>query len=472
MSNFRQSPGPSASLEGATRLQRDLMAFVRSGEIGNQYLGPYKLLFESPDLHPERCEALASSAVLDWFVFDWLDAKGTGVIDRFMSSRPSLTSAYNEILTDWKEMSVASIFEVRGSSDGKTLLTQPNDGNTYRVSLSMEPGGTGLKPGQFLAARILPVDDRYILSVNQVLGLNRDDALDALKLNRTLKSLNTPEGIEKLRAEQRAQFIAFFGEDRPSFLRGDCEREFDRFRQHLAATAAASGDATMKARLFVSELAIALKVPQTSAIGAGSADIQISAICDEFEGIVLLPRYLEFRRIFESENPAQALEGWKDLAWAYIKDPEIPIVAFEEIAERYPDRVEHVIRSLHGNQDFSIDHLYAMLLHYKEPTEGFDDLKDDERLWDLLDHGSTSTTQSPRRESSRPSAPALPGALNPRVPSQPEPGRKQKETSKPVTVKSTPAAPGKVRATDRTAPKTADAIAPARPQPASKSKKD
>jgi hypothetical protein len=58
--------------------------------------------------------------------------------------------------------------------------------------------------------------------------------------------------------------------------------------------------------------------------------------------------------------------------------------------------VEKVLRSAIGDKDFSLEHLYAVLLHYKQPVEGLDDLKDDQQLWDLF-NGNTDTTRPKAR---------------------------------------------------------------------------
>ncbi|MEW6213067.1 MAG: hypothetical protein AB1631_32390, partial [Acidobacteriota bacterium] len=112
---------------------------------------------------------------------------------------------------------------------------------------------------------------------------------------------------------------------------------------------------------------------------------EVTILCDEFDGLVLLPDYQRFKRIFSTDNPDRNVAGWRELLWKYIKDPDIPIVAFERVAEQSPKRMQKVLRALLNDKSFSIDHLYAMLLHYKQPVEGLDTLKDDERLWDIFD---------------------------------------------------------------------------------------
>jgi len=97
-----------------------------------------------------------------------------------------------------------------------------------------------------------------------------------------------------------------------------------------------------------------------------------------------LPDFTRFKRVFESHEPDRQVPEWRDLVWTYIKNPDIPIVAFERVAEQFPLRVEKVLRLLIGDKDFSLEHMYAVLLHYKQPVDGLEDLKDDQHLWDLF----------------------------------------------------------------------------------------
>jgi len=130
---------------------------------------------------------------------------------------------------------------------------------------------------------------------------------------------------------------------------------------------------------------------------------EVSIICDEFDGIVVLPEYERFKHVFESADTERAVKDSLDLLWTYIKEPEIPTVAFERVAERNPAGVERALRVVLGDDSFSIEHLYALLLHYKQPVEGLDDLEDDERLWDLLD--GNGADQAPAPQAAKPARP-------------------------------------------------------------------
>jgi hypothetical protein len=184
---------------------------------------------------------------------------------------------------------------------------------------------------------------------------------------------------------------------------------------------------------------------------AGAGEVTI--LCDDFDGIVLLPDFGRFKRIFESDQPNKQVADWKELVWTYIKNPDIPIVAFERVAEQYPLRVEKVMRSLIRDKQFSLEHLYAVLLHYKQPVDGLEDLKDDQDLWDLFNGnaspskssgakvkspGKTKTAKKPRakaaaRESAKNSAVTRAGAPSSRLKRKP-PGVKRR--SKPAAERS------------------------------------
>src|SRR5205085_9706853 len=77
-------------------------------------------------------------------------------------------------------------------------------------------------------------------------------------------------------------------------------------------------------------------------------------------------------------------------------------------AEQNPRRLETVIRRLTGKRQFSLEHLYALLIHYKEPSEEFDDLEDDKRLWDLFDGNGSKSARKPRASKANGKSPSAP----------------------------------------------------------------
>ncbi|HYV04934.1 MAG TPA: hypothetical protein VFB82_10125, partial [Blastocatellia bacterium] len=177
---------------------------------------------------------------------------------------------------------------------------------------------------------------------------------------------------------------------------GKLSSTLQRFERYLLTERRDPDTGLTPAERYKKELGQELSMPDLPALPAPFASAgEITILCDDFDGIVLLPDYTRFRRVFETEEPDRHVPDWKELVWSYVKDPDIPTVAFERVAEQAPQRVEKVLRSLIGDKDFSIEHLYAVLLHYKQPVDGLEDLKDDQDLWDLFNGNSSPAKAAP-----------------------------------------------------------------------------
>ncbi|HXF40188.1 MAG TPA: hypothetical protein VN687_10795, partial [Blastocatellia bacterium] len=177
---------------------------------------------------------------------------------------------------------------------------------------------------------------------------------------------------------------------------GKLSSTLQRFERYLLTERRDPDTGLTPAERYKKELGQELSMPDLPALPAPFASAgEITILCDDFDGIVLLPDYTRFKRVFETEEPDRHVPDWKELVWSYVKDPDIPTVAFERVAEQAPQRVEKVLRSLIGDKDFSIEHLYAVLLHYKQPVDGLEDLKDDQNLWDLFNGNSHPAIAAP-----------------------------------------------------------------------------
>jgi hypothetical protein len=261
------------------------------------------------------------------------------------------------------------------------------------TSISLDE--TPFTPGQFIAARLLPLESGFIFSGLQFILPDRESALEALEVQRALKSLDSPEAIEHAQREQCNAFRELFGCDELTISSTELNSTLQKFQRYLFAERRDAESGMTAAERFEKEFGRELRLPDIPPIpGVLSETGMVTILCDEFDGMVLLPDFNRFRTVFASGAPDRDVPGWQDLVWRYIKDPDIPIVAFERVAEESPKRVESIIRKLTGKKRFSLEHLYALLIHFKQPTEEFEELEDDERLWDLFE-GNSKPKKSP-----------------------------------------------------------------------------
>jgi len=402
MSSVSRSTSSALQLDRAERLKIELVEFVTKGELRNEYEVEHKLFFEAAEPGDEH----EHESVLDWFLFDWFDETGESAITRYLDSGPGLDEADQEILLDWQD-SINSVFEIRSTTKNSLQLKDLDSGDVYTVNTRAEL--TPFKRGEFIIARLLPLGDDLIFSGLQFLMPDRESALAWLEMRRAFDAFDSPEAIEKAQREQVAAFCELFGCDELTVASSKLNSTLERFQRYLITERRDPETGMTPAERFRKELGQDLMVPDLPPLPepvAGAGEVTI--LCDDFDGIVLLPDFNRFRRVFESHEPDRQVPEWRDLVWTYIKNPDIPIVAFERVAEQFPLRVEKILRSLIGDKDFSLEHLYAVLLHYKQPVDGLEDLKDDQNLWDLFNGNAAPSKGISKARKPRASAKATP----------------------------------------------------------------
>jgi hypothetical protein len=450
----------AAQFDRAERLKKTLVRFATQGELQQEYELQRKLFFEAAEPDDEH----EAESVLDWFLFDWFDEAGEGVIARYLDAEPALEEADREILLDWQD-SINSVFEIRSVGKNVLELADLESGDSYMVRTRLEQ--TPFKRRQFIIARLLPLGEELIFSGLQFLMPDRESALAWLEMRRAFDAFDSPEAVEKAQREQVAAFCELFGCDELTVASNKLSPTLERFQRYLISERRDPETGMTAAERFRKELGQDLTVPDLPPLPepvAGAGEVTI--LCDDFDGIVLLPDFNRFKRVFEIHEPDRQVPDWRDLVWTYIKNPDIPIVAFERVAEQFPLRVEKVLRTLIGDKDFSLEHLYAVLLHYKQPVDGLEDLKDDQHLWDLF-NGNTphpksrkSAAKTPKRRAEAKASKKVPrsGATQKRSAKKPAPtsrasGSRQKPAAKLKAPIKRAAPPAKKRTAKRTSAK-------------------
>jgi len=207
MTANRLSGEGSAPSSSALRLKQTLVEFATSGELGIEFARRKKSTLRFKGALDDFEEEL----ILDWFIFDWMDENGAGVIDRFLASHDSLVDEEQRMVVDWGS-STHNIFEICECGDDRLVLRDVDDGATVTVlgipGSQREPN---VEPGRFLMGRLLPAQGSYQFSGPQLLLPDREAALEALEMAQSLGVVVSPGEIEEAQADQRRGFIDFFG---------------------------------------------------------------------------------------------------------------------------------------------------------------------------------------------------------------------------------------------------------------------
>ena len=451
-------------LDRAVRLKYELAAFATKGLLKEAYEWHQQMAFSIS----EPSNKSEEESVLDWFLFEWIDDSGGGAIEYFLEAHPDLSSEDQNILIEWED-SFNSIFEIRSLGKNSLRLRDLETGELFPVNTISDLNKSPFKRGQFIATRLLPLGKRFIFANYQLILPDKKAAMEMIEIRRALDEIGSPEAMEHGQQEQCTAFCELFGCEELTVLPEDLNPTLERLQQYLFFERRDAETGETLAEKFQTRFGVELQLldmPEIPGHTFGASDVTI--LCDEFDGIVVLPDYKKFRRIFESDRLSREVPEWRELIWNYIKNPDIPTVAFERVAEQYPKRVERVFRSLLGDKEFSIEHLYAVVLHYKQPVEGLEQLDDDRRLWDLF-NGNSDFEPAPASSSSKikskPSGKTVAKKKSDSVKSR----KASKKTAKPKAsakaVKSTGRGAGKALASKAT-PK-----AKAKPAPGGKTRK-
>jgi hypothetical protein len=369
-----------ALLKRAEELKQSLTEFATAGNLKEDYEQVREEFFglSAPESEHE------SQTLLEWFLYDWVDDYGEGVIEQFVDSQEDLSERDEALLLEWTN-SINSIFEIKSIKQNLITLRDLDSEDLFSIATIGNLKEHPFKKGGYMAARILPLDEQFIFAGTQFLLPDKESAIEALNIRRTFEALGDEEGLDEAQQEQREAFVELFGKDEISIAAKQLPSTIGRFQRYLFLERKDPDSGKTAAELFEEEFGRELKIPELPPIpNELAATGEVTIICDEFEGMLILPEYQKFRQIFACKDRDKEVPGWKDLVWNYIKEPSLPIVAFERIAEERPKQVEKVMREVLEDKSFSIEHLYAALLHYKHPAEGFENMEDEELLWDLF----------------------------------------------------------------------------------------
>src|SRR5258708_5372322 len=132
MTSATPSSAEPLELTRAEYLKQQLLEFAIQGPLKAEYDRQHKMLFElSADVDEHEAETMR-----DWFVYEWFDEDGDGVIERFLEARKDLSAGDEDILYAWTD-SLNSIFEIRGIEKNCLLLIDLDKEYRARVVTSM-----------------------------------------------------------------------------------------------------------------------------------------------------------------------------------------------------------------------------------------------------------------------------------------------------------------------------------------------
>ncbi len=369
-------PADPNLLARSAELQQELIAFARS-EPFREALAQMRA--EHAGGEPPADENQAAN-VLDAFILQYQLPDGKTPLEHFVAAHPELPEAERELLLGWRDV-VEGVFTVQ-KRDGEALLVDNLiDELMYRIR---SPRGRAafaqLAGGSFLVARLVPIGDEWLISgAHSVLpwisaGVAYRLAAELAVANPALVFRN-PANIArawKMQAEERADFIAFFGSDLVVLPGADLEERMHAYAHYQIYEAKDREGRTVAER--ATRVYGAVPQPPDPDLPQGFSELEtVGVVFDEVDGLKFLPNY---RLVAEAFLDPELLadDRYRDAVRSYLEDPEISPRVLARLAEVDPERASGVMQRLLEQPDFTWERDGEALLHerkasyYKRPV--------------------------------------------------------------------------------------------------------
>ena len=311
---------------------------------------------------------------LDWFALERPTRSGKTPLELFVEEkrREGMPEEICQQLLRWGNVT-QGLFEVRKLIDRDTALTYEHLRQREYVVKSNKPGflAKHVPPGSYLMARVVPWYDHYYLSgASSLLPPETKEQIPKLieDMREEHPELTFPEmegeDLKMALATQEEMYRAFvelFGDDEVVFATGrEMAKGMEEFYRYYTFEHVWESTGKTVAQQAKEE-DVKPVVPKEKYPQELLEAEEIGVLFDPKEGIFMLPEYGTFRRIF-TEVDFQAIPGYRQLIYNYLKEDTIPPIPFQRMVERHPEQAQRVFQAVLTKRKFSLKQDFPKLM--------------------------------------------------------------------------------------------------------------
>ncbi len=359
-SSGSSSSGPSVTelVARSGDLKGELVHFAQGPRFERQLTAQ---LLEAADRHGGALDENMAVLIIDHFALQQRLSDGRTVVERFVAQRrPPLPEDEKAMVLGWRDV-VEGSFEVQRRDGDALVVHNLVDDLVYQMYSNMGRGAFAeLQPGMFVIGRIVPVHpalDAWLVSGHLAVypgsaGPQLAQAVAAAVATVPELLFRNPEKLERaweLQAEDRADFIAYFGCDLVILPPDEAEygmREYQRRRQEKLLEGL-EGKAAERARSLALAPEQLFQLPDD----LRSADT-VAIVYDETEGLSFYGDYGHLDALFADPFLARDRDHAARLR-AYLRDDSVSPSAIRRLVARHPAEVNRVFRAVLGKSQFS-----------------------------------------------------------------------------------------------------------------------
>ena len=385
-----QVPTPSVSSGSpAQDVQRLAMAIDADDDGGEIKRKLVHLVRDDPWLHTEwrsfvehaledregqqpSSETLGMDRATDDFIFRATRLDGKTPIQVLLERQADLSDRQRQRLMRWDAETFVGAFLV---SEIRVPMVTAIDLETDRelhLEATKPQALRALRPGDLLLSRVVPWDDHWLLyGVQQRHEQVSEDRVRQIrkslrqKPSRRLFDPNDPRIAKafQIQEEQYQAWLALFGKDEVLFADGlQLGAAINRFHRHWGEMVVpATGLSRMDGfrRQYGKEPPSQMFPLPDDLLKAND----VAAIFDRRHGLSFFVGYGDFLSAFEG---SEALSDQQtERIWDYLSDDSVEYWVFQRLAHRFPNRAEHVLRTILKDESLRLQDLGVLLRRFK-----------------------------------------------------------------------------------------------------------
>jgi hypothetical protein len=360
---------PSPLLVRAPKVKQELTAFGLE-RFHSEFEAAARQIYPSyPDISDDE-----KAAISDWFVLEYVLPDHRTVLSHFLEARKDISDVV--IAEQWGTV-VQGIFQVKQIvQDNLFQLNNLVNDVTYSVA-SLAPEALGLEKGEYLAARILPLEDiHFFTGVIDRLPTRKKDEIYQLVSEIQLQNprmafIDNMERLDlayRIQQEEHHDFVAFFGSDECILTGHELEEKLREFYHYRYFQKKDHATGNTMAKVFQDRYHQQPLPPIFDFLPDLAATDDVGIIYDLTEGMLFLRRYGTFREIFS--NPAfEEIPDYREVILGYLEDPNISSLPFRRMISAYPEQSVEVFKAVLKRKRFNLDKDVPKLMAKYKPME-------------------------------------------------------------------------------------------------------
>jgi len=306
---------------------------------------------------------------LDWLIHCCRFKNGETFIDQFVKGHHDLTESELMILEKWK-YSFEGIFKIDSIEDNVVRLVNLMDDIEYTAASDL--GGKALEDLRadcYIASRLIPLDDIYLLSGKQyIFPMEAKDSLTKIVFE-TLKPAYAQALANskvkyaeawKMPHSYRNNFIDCFGSDFivvPGVELTEIMGRFIDFHNNKIMKDITDGEIKQDQS----------RIPELNFPPALTGSKKVGIIFDEIEGLNFYPDFQLFMPPFSIDPGLMEGEDYRQALMGYLESYTISPLPFMKMVAKYPDNASEVFARLFDKQDWDNERdLDILVMNYKK----------------------------------------------------------------------------------------------------------